>query len=613
MKRIFILIVGISIILFSAISTAKNILVYSSIQPSFWQIYLLKDKEKPIAFTSGSSLNYNPTFSPDGKWIVYTSEKTGTGFLYIINSSAPKSAGRRLTQGNAYEDAAAFSPDGKWIYYVSTRDGTANIFKIPFNPKSTISQNKAVNITNNDSGNFNPAVSPDGNWIAFSSNREASATLITNPQPPSNYRATNIYIMKTDGSELKKLTNENNWQGSPTWSADGNTIFFYGIKTDIPRIYKMDRNGTNIVSISPENIPALSPTLAPDKRIAFTAKINNKWNIVSCKEDGTDFRQETNGDRDYWAPAYDNNNHLLAYGQGAQEKDVFYAEVLNGPYLSKPMGIGPFLINERNLQTDDANLDVYAVRGYFPMYIPSLKKIASVKEFSRVVLANPDGSNTDEIMRAKDGYMIGLTATKDGNWFATAIGMPFSATDNSNIWKFNKTGQKKNLNEDEQTNNTFPRFTADGKHIVFRSAKAGSKNIYIMDTKGGNIKQLTFDNSIDTMPAVSPTGDKIIFASARNGENYKIYLLEIKSDGTPGELTKLTDGPWADVHPFFSPDGKWIAFASERGGLKDETPLNPIFSPQPYGDVYLMRLSDKKIVPVTDNKWEDSLPNWVNA
>ena len=112
-----------------------------------------------------------------------------------------------------------------------------------------------------------------------------------------------------------------------------------------------------------------------------------------------------------------------------------------------------------------------------------------------------------------------------------------------------------------------------------------------MNADGSHVKRLTFDNSVDTMPAVSPLGDKILFSSARNGKNYRIYMLELKADGRAGVLTKLTNGPGADVHPAFSPNGKWIVYASERGGLKDETPLNPIFSPQPYGDVYIMRLS----------------------
>lgn len=606
-------------IVLSLISYAQNnevssseILIYSTIQPSYWEIYLFSHgKAKPL--TRGSSLNYNPTFSPNGKWLVFTSEKTGTAFLYALNLEKRAVLSTRLTRGASFEDAATFSPDGKTLFFVSSRDGTANIFKIPFSPEKTINQSLAINLTKNSSGNFNPAISPDGNWIAFSSNRDAPSVLITNPQPPDNYRAGNIYVMKTDGTKIKKLTHSKNWQGSPVWSADGKEIYFYGVENKIPRIYKMNTNGGDLKALSPANIPALSPVVIPDHRIAFTEKLKNKWVIASIKSDGSDHRLETDSKHNYWAPAYDiHTKRLVVYGDAAQEKDVFFAEVPGGTYLKKPMGIGPFFVNRKTIQLTDKIINAFAVRGYFPNYISKSKKVASVKEFSKVILSNLDGSEMKEIYHTNSGYMIGLASTQDGLWFATAIGMPFAFQDTANIWKISFDGSNQaNLTKDSKTNNTFPRFTLDGKHIIFRSTRAGSKNIYIMNSDGSNVKRLTFDNSVDTMPAVSPQGDKIIFSSARNGENYRIYMLDLKEDGSFGMLTKLTAGPGADVHPTFSPDGKWIAYASERGGLKDETPLNPIFSPQPYGDVYIMRLSDKKIVPITDNKWEDSLPFWT--
>jgi TolB protein len=69
------------------------------------------------------------------------------------------------------------------------------------------------------------------------------------------------------------------------------------------------------------------------------------------------------------------------------------------------------------------------------------------------------------------------------------------------------------------------------------------------------------DNDTDTAPAVSPDGEQIAFMSRRDG-NWNIYI--INSDGTG--LRQLTDDPAEDGLPTWSPDGNVIAFVSNRGG-----------------------------------------------
>src|SRR5262245_37263590 len=58
-------------------------------------------------------LDYNPVWSPDGQWIVFTSERNGSADLYRMR---PDGSGlERLTDSPAYDDQAAFSPDGNQI------------------------------------------------------------------------------------------------------------------------------------------------------------------------------------------------------------------------------------------------------------------------------------------------------------------------------------------------------------------------------------------------------------------------------------------------------------------------------------------------------------------
>ena len=53
-------------------------------------------------------------------------------------------------------------------------------------------------------------------------------------------------------------------------------------------------------------------------------------------------------------------------------------------------------------------------------------------------------------------------------------------------------------------------------------------------------------------------------------------------------------------------------FASEQGGNNDEEPLvqSILFGPQSYGDMYAYRLSDRTLVRLTHNKWEEGVPSW---
>jgi Tol biopolymer transport system component len=131
-----------------------------------------------------------------------------------------------------------------------------------------------------------------------------------------------------------------------------------------------------------------------------------------------------------------------------------------------------------------------------------------------------------------------------------------------------------------------------------------------MDADGSRPRRLTRHDATDTMPAFSPQGGRIAFASDRDG-NFEIYLIDLDGAGRPGRLQRLTQHPGLDTHPVFSPDGRWVAYTSERGGLDDETPLIPVFNAQPYGEIVATRIEDGLTVRLTHNKWEDGLPEWA--
>ena len=87
--------------------------------------------------------DYNASFSQDGKWVVFTSDRNGPTDIYRVH---PDGTGlEQLTNDPEFDDQAVFSPDGKKIAFVSTHQGQADIYILD------IATKKTENIKHNES------------------------------------------------------------------------------------------------------------------------------------------------------------------------------------------------------------------------------------------------------------------------------------------------------------------------------------------------------------------------------------------------------------------------------------------------------------------------------
>jgi TolB protein len=586
--------------------------VYSSIQPENWDLYIFDQPgATPRRLTTDPGLDYNPAISPDGRWIVFTSERNGSPDLYALDLQNPAMP-RQLTKSPAMEDAAAFSPDGRRLLFVSTESGNPDIWVMPFAPEDPdAAAGKATNLTRHPAGDYQPAFSPDGQWIAFSSNRDTPGAQPTSAGVPGTYQASDVYVMHADGTGVQRLTRHEGWDGSPAWTPDGQAIVFYSEQDGEPRIFRMNRDGSASQATSATGEPALSPTFTPSGRLSFTARRNGRWTIVSTRPDGSDLRVESDTARDYWAPAYDpSSGRLVCYGAGPTDETSRFESDLPGPFLAHA---------PRQVDLPDRTLSLYAVRGYIPALSPDGSEVATSEAFARLVISRLDGSHKRTIFdRVKteryrgENSAWGPTWSADGAWLAFGVGAPFGkGSAKVDIWKSRPDGsQAVNLTSDSSANDAWPDFSPDGRRIVFRSARDGNQEIYLMNADGTGVRRLTWHEATDTMPAFSSRGDRIAFTSQRDGD-YEIYILQLNADGSPGQLERVTNSPGRDMHPRFSPDDKWLLFTSQRGGLNDELPLlRVIFLPQPYGELHAIRLEDKAVFRLTHDKWEDGPSAW---
>lgn len=610
------------------VKTRPERIVYMSFQPGNWDIYhFAKPGATPRRLTDDPGLDYGAVLSPDGKWVVFCSERSGNSDLYALdleNGGKP----RLLIESKAMEDQAAISHDGKTMAFVSTRDGNADIFTLPFRPDRTQRIEKAVNLTHDPGGDFRPSFSPDGKFLAFSTDRDTPVT----GHPAARLREGEIYVMDTQGKNLRRLTNSRRWDGSPVWSLDQRNIYFYSFRDRQYRIWVMGNDGSSPRPVSPTTELALSPAPMPDGRLAYSVRIgpeeNARWRIKSVKSDGSDERFESDESNNYWQPYFNaRTGAMICHGTGPLQQGVPEGSFFPGRMY---LGPGPLLLSgyPRRTEFPDRNVELYPLRGFSAVPHPHQNLLVRTELARlRLVLSDLTGRGTKEITAVQNGELpwIGLSWSRDGNWIGYTAGEMFATPKaEADVWKMRPDGREAiNLTPNSPGNDGFPAFSGDGRRLVFRSGRTGNFDIYIMNADGTGTSNLTNNPANDTFPAFSPLNDEIAFSSNRDGEldvktgnrTHEIYTMKVGPDGVPGALRRLTYTRGQNAHPQYSPDGQWLIFTSEQAGINDEEPLinTVIFSPQIYGELYICRLKDGKIFRITNNKWEDGFATWVSS
>jgi Tol biopolymer transport system component len=144
-------------------------------------------------------------------------------------------------------------------------------------------------------------------------------------------------------------------------------------------------------------------------------------------------------------------------------------------------------------------------------------------------------------------------------------------------------------------------FTETTGKIAFDSDRDGNNNIYVINTDGSNLTQLTDNQADNGCPAWSPDGQKIAFAALDSDKNSEIYIMNANGS----DPTQLTHNKWGDgASPrgncfsiTWSPDGQKIAFTS--------------FDSSEDTSIYVMNADGSNQTRLTDpTKSDDGDPAW---
>jgi Tol biopolymer transport system component len=154
----------------------------------------------------------------------------------------------------------------------------------------------------------------------------------------------------------------------------------------------------------------------------------------------------------------------------------------------------------------------------------------------------------------------------EGTSMAVAIspdGRTIAADMQGSIWTMPATGGAMTRITDVFNDARQPMWSPDGRTIIFFAYRDGGYDIWAINPDGSNQRKLTWGTFDDREPIYSHDGTRIAFSSDRGsalGSDYNIFVLDTRS----GEIKQITRTPSEDYMPTWSPDDSEIAFASNR-------------------------------------------------
>jgi Tol biopolymer transport system component len=321
--------------------------------------------EESLRLTNQGSLDFNPVWSPDGRYIAFCRILEGEPGIYIIPAlgGAERRVRNTLWDDQEFDEVFWFgrlswSPDGKSLAYSdrASRSEAASIFLLSLDSLEV----RRLTSPLRSRGDFNPEFSPDGQTLAFARDSQGVQS---------------IYAIPVSGGEEQRLTSDTTQKWGVAWTPDGREIVF----ADSSWLWKISRRGSererlpfgqdgvqpsirgnrlvyvqrrwnnkniwrrdinSLVSASPPDKIISStrgesgPQFSPDgNKIAFESTRSGAYEVWLCRSDGSRLMQLTHFNPSVtgtprWSP---DGQQIVFDSRPAGNADIFVIAVQGGP------------------------------------------------------------------------------------------------------------------------------------------------------------------------------------------------------------------------------------------------------------------------------------------
>lgn len=230
--------------------------------------------------TTAKAPHLSPSWSPDGKFVTFTSYRDGNPDLFIYELSSGKS--RKLSGQRGINSGSEWSPNNKLVAFTGSQLGNADIFVIL--PEG----GQRVPLIRGAGLDVDPTFSPDGKYLAFVSGRYGN---------PHIFRATLAWTGDSSVRVVddKRLTYVGWYNASPAFSPDSSRIAFAGYDKDIDRfdMFIMNHDGKNMERLTIRMGDNENPSFSPNGNLIVfqtnrigTMNKKGPWQIYMMNRDG---------------------------------------------------------------------------------------------------------------------------------------------------------------------------------------------------------------------------------------------------------------------------------------------------------------------------------------
>jgi eukaryotic-like serine/threonine-protein kinase len=500
---------------------------------------------RPVQLTSSAGLDVFPTFSPDGRSVAYSSDRSGRFEIYR-RSLGPGGREIQLTTDGLQNLSPAWSPDGETIAYHAKSVG--GVWLVP-----------ALGGVPRQLTPFGsrPSFSPDGKALVFESGSILDfAANSLGALPPSI-----LWIAPLDASPPRPLTQvgrPSGGHGAASWSPDGKRIVFASYNRTSSEIWSVDVEGSNPVKVSEGNGQCYDPVWGTDGASILFPCWSESWSVgiyrrrvsmdsgkaLGAPEEIASFGVAGLG----WVKqlAVSRDGTKLAYAGLTMASNIWKAPV---DARGEPSGPETPVTHETG-------------RNSRPAVSNDGKKLALSRwrpgANQDIWVVDADGGNA--LQRTTD------PADDDyPHWFAGDRRLGFMSLRRGHraFFAVDLVTGREEVVADFGPGHDAMRISPDGTKVAFHSNRGGTTlNVWVAELPAGAPRQITADRDLAAFPCWSPDGGTLAFEAKREGD---VHVFTVPaSGGTPVQLTR---GPGQSWPYSFSPDGSKIAFAGLRDGI----------------------------------------------